>query len=178
MTSSARRRSIDDITPEEKWNFLRDAPARDAQHPEIRRVAKHLFEAARRNPWRFATLAQSVARDWIKQTPDTQRVGHEDIAGLTRRPTPDDAIDALKRGADDCDAKARLFAALCLAAGIPAEVVGWWTKTEPRDLSHLSARVYLSGKWRPVELTLSRARLDELGTDVPFEKGQEDWKIS
>jgi len=171
-------RAPDSFTSKEKWAFLYDAPAHDAQHPEIKRVAKHLFEAARHNPWRFATLAQSVARDWIKQVPDTHRVGHEDIAGLTDDPKPDDAIDALKRGADDCDAKARLFVALCLAAGIPAEVVGWWTKSDPPDLAHLSAKVYLGGKWRPIECTLSRARLDELGTDVPFEKGQHDWKVS
>jgi transglutaminase-like putative cysteine protease len=166
------------MTPEEKWDFLRDAPANDARNPLLRRVAFHLWAAAFHNPWRFATLAQSVARDWIRQVTDTARVGGEDIAGFTRLPQPDDAIDALKRGEDDCDAKSRLFVALCLAVGIPANVVPWWTKTDPPDLSHVSAEVLLGGKWRPVELTLSRARLDELGTVVPVEKADGKWKLS
>lgn len=166
------------MTPEEKWAFLHDAPANDARHPEIQRIANALMSAAHGNRWRFATLAQTVARDWVKQVTDTVRVGREDIAGLTRTPTPDDAIDALRRGVDDCDAKARLFVALCLAAGVPAKMQDWWSNTSPRDLVHVSARVLLDHKWRPVELTLSRARLDELGTDVPFEKGQATWKVS
>lgn len=166
------------MTPQEKWAFLRDAPANDARHPEIAKLAHHLMDAAHGNHFRFATLAQAVARDWIKQVTDTVRVGKEDIAGLTRTPTPDDAIDALRRGVDDCDAKSRLFVALCLAVHVPAAIQDWWTKSEPKDLVHVSARVSLGGKWRPVELTLARARLDELGTAVPFEKGKQTWKVS
>lgn len=166
------------MTPQEKWAFLRDAPANDARNPILKALAHHLFAAALHNPWRFATLAQSVARDWIKQVTDTERIGREDIAGLTRTPRPDDAIDALKRGHDDCDAKARLFVALCLAAGVPARMVGWWNKAEVPDLVHVSGEVRLGNKWRPVELTLSRARLDELGTNVPGEKKDGKWKVS
>lgn len=166
------------MSAQEKWRFLSDAPKGDARNPQIAELAKHLWRAAYGNPSRFASLAQTVARDWIKQVTDTVRVGQEDIAGLTRTPTPDDAVDALRRGIDDCDAKARLFVALCLAVGVPAEVVGWWSKSDVPDLVHVSAKVHLSGRWRPVELTLSRARLDELGTSVPFEKGTKTWKVS
>lgn len=166
------------MTPQEKWAFLRDAPANDARNPTLRMIAGHLFKAALGNPWRFATLAQSVGRDWIKQVTDTERVGREDIAGLTRIPKPDDAIDALRRGKDDCDAKARLFVALCLAAGVPARMVAWWNKADEPDLTHVSAEVFLGRKWRPVELTLSRARLDEQGTNVPGEKKDGKWKVS
>lgn len=166
------------MTPEEKWNFLRDAPSGDARNPILRQLAGRLWAASFHNPWKFATLAQTVARDWIKQVTDTVRIGQEDIAGLTRLPQPDDAIDALKRGEDDCDAKARLFVALCRVVGIPANVVPWWTKTDPRDLAHVSAEVLLGGKWRPVELTLARARLDELGTNVPGEKADGKWKLT
>lgn len=166
------------MTPQEKWAFLRDAPSGDAHNPMLRRLAGHLWAASFDNPWKFATLAQTVARDWIKQVTDTVRIGREDIAGLTRMPQPDDAVDALVRGVDDCDAKARLFVALCRAVGLAANVVPWWTKTEPPDLAHVSAEVLLGSKWRPVELTLSRARLDELGTDVPFEKKDGKWKLT
>lgn len=166
------------MTPLEKWNFLSHAPANDARHHKIAEIAKHLWRAASGNQTRFATLAQCVARDWIKQVTDSVRIGREDIAGLTREPTPDDAVDALRRGVDDCDAKARLFVALCLAVGVPAEVVGWWSKGDVPDLVHVSARCYLAHSWVPVELTLSRARLGELGTNVPFEKGTHEWKVS
>ncbi len=166
------------MTPQEKWAYLHDVPAQDARNPVLRKLSHHLFAAALGNPWRFATLAQSVARDWIKQVTDTERIGHEDIAGLTRKPQRDDAIDALKRGVDDCDAKARLFVAICLAAGVPARMVGWWNKDTVPDLVHVSAEVELGGKWRPIELTLSRARLDELGENVPGEKKDGKWKVS
>jgi transglutaminase-like putative cysteine protease len=166
------------VTPKEKWAFLHDAPAHDARHHSIKTLAGHLRAAAGNVPARFATLAQSVARDWIKQVIDTERVGREDIAGLTRKPTPDDAVDALRRGRDDCDAKARLFVALCLAAGVPARMVGWWNHDTVPDLVHVSAEVQLHGKWEPVELTLARARLGELGTNVPGEKKDGKWKVS
>jgi transglutaminase-like putative cysteine protease len=166
------------VTPKEKWAFLSDAPANDARHPQIKALAGHLRAAAGGNPARFATLAHTVARDWIRQVIDTKRVGQEDIAGLTRKPTRDDAVDALRRGVDDCDAKARLFVALCLAAGVPARMVAWWNRDTEPDLVHVSAEVLLKGKWEQVELTLSRARLGELGTNVPGEKKDGKWKVS
>jgi len=166
----------------EKWDFLRDIPQTDRWHPLIMRLAANLQSAAERNPHRYAFLAHAVARDWIHQVGDTERTGGEDIAGFTRSPTLDDAIDALERGTDDCDAKSRLFVALCLAAGIPAQIVPYWKRSDgsvhhemrgaPGDvLFHVAARCYVGGKWLPVELTLARARLGEPGELVPFENG-------
>jgi transglutaminase-like putative cysteine protease len=171
---------------QEKWHFLRDVPQTDRWHPLIKRLSRDLMDAAQKDTRRFAFLAHTVARDWIRQESDTERTGGEDIAGLTRSPSIDDAVDALLRGTDDCDAKARLFVAICLAAGISAEVVPYWrrvdgtTHHEPygRDgeqLYHVAARVFLGGKWLPVELTLSRARLGEPGEIVPVEPGSKNW---
>jgi transglutaminase-like putative cysteine protease len=179
-----------------KWTFLREIPSTDKWNGNINRIAKHLLAAASccdgLHSWqrRFALLAHSVARDWIHQVSDTERTGGEDIAGLTRAPNIDDAVDALTRGTDDCDAKARLFVALCLAAGIAARVVPYWKIgngettheywTCPKDpnarLYHVAAEVWLDNNWQPVELTLSRARLGEPGMLVPFETGTRKWK--
>lgn len=187
------------MTDPEKWNFLRFIAATDRWDDNIRNLAKHLLGASQccdgLHSWqrRFAMLAHTVARDWIHQVSDTVRTGGEDIAGLTREPSENDATDALSRGTDDCDAKARLFVALCLAAGLRARVVPYWKTpdgktTHERDafglsgpaqgskLFHVAAEVWLDNTWQPVELTLSRARLGERGELVPFESGTRKWK--
>lgn len=175
----------------EKWHFLRSVPSMDQHHPKIKRLAADLWDAADAHARRFALLAHTVARDWIHQQSDTVRTGGEDIAGLTRHPSPDDAVDALDRGTDDCDAKARLFVALCLAVGLPARMVDYWrtssgtmfkqpgTESDPRlpgaRLFHVAAEVHLGNDWLPVELTLARARLGEPGELVPVEPGSKKW---
>jgi transglutaminase-like putative cysteine protease len=174
------------LTDHEKWMFLRDIPQTDKWHRRIRDLAGHLYRASEGNPRRFALLAHAVARDWIHQETDTKRVGHEDIAGLTRNPTADDAVDALDRGVDDCDAKARLFVAICLAGGLNAHLVPYWlsdgkqshaeTGRAGEQLFHVAAACFVDGQWLPVELTLSRARLGEPGEKVPVEPGSRKWK--
>lgn len=161
--------------PEEqtKWEFLQKAPFADARNPEIRARAEALWRAAGGNVVVFAQLAHALARDGVRYATDTARVGTEDIAGFTREPTPSDAVDALHRGRDDCDAKARLFVALCLAQGVPAEMVDYWKPTNWANgasrLAHVAAKVRLGERWYPVELTLARARLGERGEQVPKE---------
>ncbi len=172
------------MTDEEKWLFLEHAPMLDAAHPIIRKLALDLSDASR-SEFRFACLAMTVARDWIRQTSDVNRTGGEDIAGLTRPPEADDAVDALRRGEDDCDAKARLFCALMLAAGYKARMAPRWsntaiTPTTPlgKTLTHVSAEFLYMGKWQPVELTLARAKLGELGEEVPKEISNGRWKLA
>lgn len=173
------------MNDEQKWLYLEGVPHLDAQHPRIKLLAESLTRAAGGEPTRTAQLIMTVARDWIRQTSDVQERGGEDIAGLTRPPTPDDAIDALRRGEDDCDAKARLFVAMCLAAGLEARMIPTWatcgvSESTPkgRTLTHVSAAVELKGVWQPVELTLSRARLGEIGKEVPKEVKTGKWKLS
>ena len=173
------------MTDEEKWQYLKTIPAEDAKHPEIEKLASALRQASGGSASRFAQLAHCVARDWIHQVSDVSRTGGEDIAGLTRPPTMNDAIEALRRGEDDCDAKARLFVALCLAGGVAARMADRWqptakSETTPngRTLTHVSAEVHLNGAWRPVELTLARARLGELGDAVPKEAKTGHWMLA
>ena len=158
-----------------KWQYLQGTPQKDATHPAIKRLSWLLMEAARSSHapslavvrLRFVQLVFTVARDWIRYEIDTDRVGHEDISGFTRAEKPDDAVDALYRGVDDCDAKARLFCALCLAQGVQAQIVPHW---EHGALAHVSAAFSADGAtWVPVELTLSRARLGDVAKDIPKE---------
>lgn len=167
------------MTDLDKWQFLTTAPELDAKHPKIREICQHLWTAANGNHKRYLQLAFTVARDWVRQLPDTDRLGNEDIAGFTREPNPNDPIDALRRGYDDCDAKARLFVALALAAGITARMVPYWKRDNGRldpwgapteRLAHVAAEVRLNEAWWPVETTLARARLGELGEFVPKER--------
>jgi transglutaminase-like putative cysteine protease len=178
------------MNDEEKWEYLSSIPAVDSNHPAIRRLAKILNIATEignqaTRTIRYVDLVMTVARDWIRQTSDINRTGGEDIAGLTRQPTSDDAIEALNRGEDDCDAKARLFVALCLANDINAEMVPKWNMVEVapnmpngRTLTHVSAKVQINGRWWPVELTLARAKPGEIGENVPKEKETGQWRLS
>jgi len=162
--------------PEElrKWAYLLAAPHADVRSPELRRRARALAIAAGDRPHIYVALAAALARDGIRFVRDRDRTGAEDIAGYTREPGPSDAVDALVRGEDDCDAKARLFVALCLAMGIRARMAPIWT--DDGRLQHVYAEVRLDGAWQPVELTLARARVGDDPFGVPFEKGTTSWK--
>lgn len=142
----------------EKWRWLRAAPAHDQTEPEVRQIAYALRTAADGDPWRFCVLAHAYVRDAIRYQTDTARVGGEDI---TRRLAP-----TLDRGVDDCDAKARLFCALCLCVGLRARMVDRWAGD---TLEHVSAAVKFGGQEWPVETILARARLGETAEDVPTE---------
>jgi transglutaminase-like putative cysteine protease len=146
-----------------KWRFLERAPHDDAKNSGIQYVAKALLLAAFKRPRTFAILAAALARDGIRYELDTDRVGGEDL---------DHPFNALWRGVDDCDAKSRLFCALCLAAGIECRMVPGWRGDR---LQHVSAAVRLDGVWEPVELTLARARIGDTPKDVPREKGTGKW---
>jgi len=158
------------MSDREKWAFLERAPGRDATEPALRDTARSLHRAALGDARVFVHLAHALARDGIRYKTDTARVGGEDIAGYTRRQSH--ALEALERGTDDCDAKARLFVALCLAAGLRARMVPKW---DGAILRHVSAAVVLAGKEYPVETILARARLGDTETTVPTEKESRRW---
>lgn len=164
----------------EKWTFLREAPHRDASTPEIVTLAQHLNEVARRSPWRdfaFANLAMCVARDLIVYQLDGERFGREHIFGFTDPQGPAD--EALRVGIDDCDAKARLFVAICLAGGLRASMQDRWNAEG--ELSHVYGGVLLVGpreqtaRWWLAETILRRARLGEIAEAVPKEQETGAW---
>jgi transglutaminase-like putative cysteine protease len=124
---------------------------------------------------RFFKLALAVARDGISFTSDIKQFGDEDIAGVTRQPEPNDALDAYIRGSDDCDSKARLFVALCLARGFEARL---WPLWKGEILSHVAGEVKHNGKWIHAETILARAQLGEMHTEVPKEPTTGKWKMA
>lgn len=169
-------------TEQAKWEFLQSAPARDAQSLELRSVATNLFKVASVSQWKewaYAQLAFCVANDLIVYLSDVTRVGREQIDGFTD--PQGSTLASLERGTDDCDAKARLFVALCLAAGLRAEMVPLW---KGQNLQHVYARVFVRGpfdsapRWFTAETILARAKLGDERTDVPGEKDTGGWMFS
>lgn len=156
-----------------KWRFLQAAPMLDSRHRGIRCMARLMRELACGNERRFAELAHTISKDWVRYQRDTDRVGSEDIAGYTRTPQVNDPIDALNRGVDDCDAKARLFVALCLAGGLQARMEKLANRAGM--LQHVYASVFLDGSWLPVETTLRRAVIGDEPRSVPFERDSKEW---
>ncbi len=154
------------MNDQEKWQLLQEVCISDSKNPKIVRMAEILWELSQSQPIRFFKFALAVARDGIEYESDIKQFGGEDIAGVTRPPEPDDAIDAYTRGHDDCDAKARLFVALCLAAGFKAQL---WPLWKHGNLQHVAAEVQFGDRWIHAETILSRARLGEMHTDVPKE---------
>jgi len=164
-----------DIDSQHKWALLQEMPNIDSKNPKLRHMADLIWELSEKRPIRFFKLALAVARDGIRFESDIKQFGHEDIAGVTRPPEPDDAIDAYERGHDDCDAKARLFVALCLAKGFNARL---WPLWKGSDLSHVAGEVEYNGEWIHAETILARARLGEMHTDVPKEPTTGKWKMA
>ena len=126
--------------------------------------------------WAFANYALCVARDNIIYMSDITRVGREQIDGFTD--PQGSTLASLERGTDDCDAKARLFVALCLSQNIPARMLPRWIGG---NLRHVSAEVFVRGplersaRWWPVETILDRARLGDTAEAIPVEIDTGRW---
>jgi transglutaminase-like putative cysteine protease len=172
---SKKREYTPEINSQEKWKLLQEMPLIDSRNEHLRHMADLVWELSGHRVMRFFKLALAVARDGISFASDLKQFGHEDIAGVTRHPEPNDALDAYIRGKDDCDSKARLFVALCLARGFNARLWPLWKNGE---LSHVAGEVEHNGKWIHAETILSRARLGEMHTDVPKEPTTGKWKMS
>lgn len=161
------------MSDRKKWAFLERAPEHDALDPGLQDVARALWRASLCRPLVFAHLVHALARDGIRYQTDTKRTGGEDIAGFTRRQSY--PLEPLERGTDDCDAKARLFVALCRAVGLRARMVPRW---DGETLRHVSAAVTIDGKELAAETILARARLGETAEQVPEEKGTHRWRYT
>lgn len=166
-----------------KWNFLSQAPGDDAQSPELQWLAGLLRQVAGSSPWpawAFAQLAMCVGQDLIVYQLDRERLGREQIPGLTE--PQGSRLEALQRGVADCKSKARLFVGLCLAGGLQARMLPKWHSDQ---LEHVYAEVYIAGpydkgqrKWYTVELILDRAKLGDPPQAVPGEKDTGRWRMS
>lgn len=152
----------------DKLKFMQDGAAKDARQSEIQRVGLALVSNIRPDDWRgMAREIHRFVRDGIRYTHDPDR---KELL-MT-------AADTLKRGADDCDGKARLAAALGRAVGLDAVI---WPKWRGPVLGHVQwgirwpgsdrdplAQVPASGlpfpakrEWIVGELTIKGAELGE-----------------
>lgn len=170
-----------------KFEALKRLALRDSTAPQIRFVADRLAECSMRRQETYVQLAFALAGRCIAYQLDSERVGQEDIAGFTRSSRPGDALEALERGRDDCDAKARFFVALCLARGIRAQLMPAWRCRDGRlsfalapempadELAHVYGAVWVNGIWHWAETTLARACLGDHPLSIPKERNGQ-WK--
>jgi transglutaminase-like putative cysteine protease len=182
LRSGLRRdRMAHEVPAEEwaRWEFLRDAPKGDARDPALGEIASRLWLVAQvwgapsreRQARTFGELALTLVARCLDYREDIDQFGVEDdIRGFTR--PAESPMATVRRGGDDCDEKARLFAALCLSVGLPARMVSWWSSSGQFD--HVSAELLVpldagGGSWEHAETILRRARLGEVADAVPYE---------
>lgn len=122
--------------------FLRLLAARDAKHRGVRRFATRLFEAAGRDPTRYA---QGVHRmvlekvEWRREKPETFQ----------------HTLNTLRKGWGDCDDHARAIYALLRAVGIPAKIV-IFNNTRGKA-AHAVTIARLGGRWVWLETSVAAA---------------------
>jgi transglutaminase-like putative cysteine protease len=142
---------------EAKAAYMADAARHDAHDPAVLAWARAF--AALPRPEREEAILRFVQRciryerDPAWYDPEGHRHGIEVL---------DSSAVALQRGYGDCDVKARLFVALCLATGVPAEIEpvfrGW------NGFPHVRARVLaLDGSgWRTADPTIVNSTIGHL----------------
>ena len=149
---------------EDKARYMADAAKHDAEDPAIMAWAKHLAACcARRGLLLPPAILHFCQRDiryerdphWVDE--DGTRHGIELL---------DSSAVGLNRAYGDCDVKARMFVALCLAAGVPAEI-------EPvfqgeNGFPHVRARVLSStgetggSRWETADPTIVNSEIGRL----------------
>jgi hypothetical protein len=142
---------------EAKAAYMADAARHDAHDPAVLAWARtfaglprpHREEAI----LRFAQRCIRYERDPAWYDREGQRHGIELL---------DSSAVALQRGYGDCDVKARLFVALCLATGVPAEI-------EPvfqgeNGFPHVRARVLRPDgrRWQTADPTIVNSTIGKL----------------
>ena len=76
-----------------------------------------------------------------------------------KREVLEDSTVTLSRGFGDCDAKSRVFIALCIASGIPAR--SFPVRPEV-DFPHVLAEVYWRGAWRRADPTVLNSEIGRI----------------
>jgi transglutaminase-like putative cysteine protease len=127
---------------EQKAAYMQEGAVRDAKNPRVLAVARRFLALA--SPWARARAILLFCQVCIEYVPDP---GEEVLEG---------SPVVLERGFGDCDAKARLFVALALGAGLEAE-------HEPifrgDSFPHVRARVLLGGRWLFVDPSILNSDL-------------------
>ena len=142
---------------EAKAAYMADAARHDAHDPAVLAWARTFVTLPR--PDREEAILRFVQR-CIRYERDPawyDREGHRHGIEVL-----ESSAVALRRGYGDCDAKARLFVAICLAAGVPAEI-------EPvfrgeNGFPHVRARVLHpdGSRWQTADPTIVNSTIGKL----------------
>jgi transglutaminase-like putative cysteine protease len=147
-------RPVEHVATFERWEdkaaWLHGAAERDAADPVVRALAWR-FVAAHPDPVGRARAIQRWVRDAIRYVRDPKKGGR-------RREQFASSRVILWRGQDDCDGKARLFVALCLAAGLTARIR---PVVQGGEFVHVQGEVLLPGGWTCAELILRGVELGQ-----------------
>ena len=127
-----------------KANWMLTKSAEDVKLPEVQRwsqVFRNLPERERPAAiLKFCQFGLQYVRD-------------------PRREVLEDSAVTLVRGWGDCDAKSRLFVALCRACGIPAR--GLPVRPDD-DFPHILAEVFINGQWTPADPTVLNSSIGRI----------------
>lgn len=142
MTVIVSERSF--ATNREKAGYMLDRSIADARLPAV----QHWANIFRQRPvderpgaiYRFVQWSIDYVRD----------PGQEVL---------EDAATVLLRGYGDCDAKSRLFVALCLASGIAAR--GLPVRVDD-GFPHIAAEVFIGGQWQKADPTILNSVIGQI----------------
>jgi transglutaminase-like putative cysteine protease len=165
------RRVLHFPDPMDKARWLDEAASIDAQRPYVRDVALRL--AREIDPNDHAQLAREILRFTENAIHYVHDPSAEEFA---------DVETILKRGADDCDGKARTFVALCRSVGLKARIRpvfqhGKFTHVQGEVRFPGSERDSLAeeGGWLVCDPIVRGARLGQAPPDIPKEGGA--WRL-
>lgn len=161
MTDERRPQTWHDAR--EKAERLDANASLDTRFPEVQHLAER-FGAAHPDPLDRARAMHRYVRDTIGYRRDPG--GIEEFA---------DSGHVLHVREDDCDGKARLFVALCRAAGLLARIRP--VATPARGFYHVQAEVdpFRTGRWMLAELILRGVELGQGASDAPRDAAGRRW---
>lgn len=128
----------------EKARFMKAGSIADLRLPEVQRWAA-VFLRLPLNERPAAILR------FCQYNIDYVRDPHREVL--------EDSAVTLLRGYGDCDAKARVFVALCRASGVVAREL----PIRPEyDFPHILAEVFVGGRWRRADPTILNSSIDRI----------------
>lgn len=136
--------------------WLGDSPTVQANHPQIRRLARELTGDAA-GPWEAARAINLWVYSNLQKDP---------VDATT-------ALDALNDGRGECQSHTYLFTALARASGIPTKIVNGLVYSSQYGgfLYHAWPEVHV-GEWRALDPTFGQDRVD--ATHLKLSEGSEE----
>jgi transglutaminase-like putative cysteine protease len=132
----------------EKARYMTDEAIKDARHSRVQQWASEFLKV---RPG--ATRAAAILR-FCQYAIDYVRDPREEVL--------ESADVVLLRGYGDCDAKQRLFVALCTACGIAARALPVFRGLNAERFPHVLAEVLLDGRWYRADPTILNSLINAI----------------